>query len=137
MNRSVANCRNCESPLAGRYCAECGQDSREPPTRLVRLLGLFASHASGVEGKVLRTIVALLAQPGLLTRAYLDGRRTRYTNPVQLYLWCTAAFILLNAYSPFVRLNPESGAVASTLSASSVGTRRRSWSRATDLGRPS
>jgi hypothetical protein len=46
----------------------------------------------------------------------------RYSSPVQLYLWCTAAFFLTQAFFPLVQLNPETGAVISSLSAVSIGT---------------
>lgn len=61
-------------------------------------------------------------RPGRLTRAYLDGQRVQYSSPVQLYLWCTAGFFLTQAFLPLVRLNPETGRVASSLSAISIGS---------------
>lgn len=75
-----------------------------------------------MESKALQSFVILMTRPGRLTRAYVDGQRVRYSSPVQLYLWCTAAFFLLQAFSPVVRLDAEAGQVTSTLSAISVGT---------------
>lgn len=120
--RHDANCRNCSTALAGRHCHVCGQDSRPPPQRLAPLLGLFLSHASGFESKALRTIAALLFRPGRLTQAYIVGERIRYSNPVQVYLWCTALFFLLHAYLPLIQLDIDSGAVSSSLSAVSIYT---------------
>jgi len=79
--------------------------------------------ATGFEARAPRSVLTLLFRPGRLTRDFLDGRRARHVSPVQLYLWCTAAFFLLHAYAPFVRLDRRSGAVVSTLSALSIGTR--------------
>lgn len=121
------DCKNCGEPLQGRYCQRCGQDSRDPPGRLFPLLAYLGSHATGIEARALRSLVTLFLRPGLLTHDYVEGRRARHVGPVQLYLWCTAAFFLLQAYSPFVRLNPDTGAIVSTLSAVSIGT---------DLSRP-
>jgi hypothetical protein len=118
---SDATCTNCETDLGGRYCPTCGQDARPIPTRLLPLLKLFAQHATGVEGRVVQSVTSLLLRPGRLTRAYVDGQRARYVTPVQIYLLCTAGFFLLHAYAPFVRLDPETGAVESRLSALSVG----------------
>jgi len=77
-------------------------------------------------------------RPGLLTRAFVDGQRVRYSNPVQLYLWCTAAFFLTQSLFPLVRLNPETGSVVSTLSAVSIGTdlSPETLSRLADQGTP-
>ena len=115
------DCRNCGVVLQDRYCHHCGQDSREPPQRAGPLVAFLTSHATGLESKALRSFRDLLFRPGRLTRDYIEGRRIRHSGPIQIYLWCTAAFFLLHAYSPFVRLNPETGAVVSTLSAVSVG----------------
>jgi hypothetical protein len=115
-----ARCANCGTALDDRYCPSCGQDVRPIPTRLLPLLKLFVLHAIGAEGQVLPSIAQLLVHPGRLTRAYLDGQRARYVSPVYIYLLCTAGFFLLHAYAPFVRLDPQTGAVASRLSALSV-----------------
>ena len=109
--------------MTGRYCSECGQDSHGLPTRVAPLAGLFLAHATGLEGRGVRSLINLMVRPGRLTRSYLDGRRVRYTDPVQLYLWCTAGFFLLHAFSPVVRLNAVTGDVESTLSAVSVRSR--------------
>ena len=57
-----------------------------------------------------------------MTRDYVEGRRARFANPVQVYAWCTALFFLLHAYAPLIRLNVETGAVVSSLSAISIRT---------------
>lgn len=118
-----AKCRNCGTLLHLRYCPACGQDGQDPPTGLLPLLGLFAKHVMGIEGIAVKSLRDLLFRPGRLTRAYVEGHRAPYVDPVHLYLWCTAGFFLLHAYLPFVRLDPETGAVQSTLSALSLGTR--------------
>jgi len=92
------------------------------PKRLVALLSLFVSYASGFEGTAVRTVAALLFRPGRLTRSFVSGRRIRYSHPVQVYLWCTAAFFLVHAYSPLIQLDVETGVVASSLSAIALDT---------------
>lgn len=111
-----ANCKNCGTPLELRYCPTCGQDAQDPPTGLLPLLRLFGAHLTGIEGVAIKTLRQLLLRPGRLTRAYVEGQRVRYASPFRLYLWCTAGFFLLHAYSPFVHLDPETGTVQSTLS---------------------
>lgn len=116
-----ARCSNCETPLVGRYCGTCGQDSVDPPTDALGLLGLLASSLSGFESKALRSFRTLLFSPGRLTRTYIDGQRIRYSGPGQIYAWCTTAFFLTQAVFPVVRLNTETGVVVSSLSAITVG----------------
>jgi hypothetical protein len=55
-----------------------------------------------LDSRLLRSLGALFFRPGHLTREYLDGRRVRYTQPVQLYLLAAATFFLLASYRPFV-----------------------------------
>jgi hypothetical protein len=108
--------------LNGRYCASCGQDSRHPPDRLAPLAAYVFSQATGLEHSVPRSFLYLLFRPGRLTKDFVEGRRARYVSPVQLYLWCTAMFFVVHAYSPFVRLDRRTGAIVSSLSAVAIGT---------------
>lgn len=116
----LAACENCGAVLAGPFCHVCSQ-AAEPPTRSVRA---FASQATAdftnLDGRIPRTLGLLLARPGRLTREYLAGRRVRYTQPLQLYLGCAAAFFFVNAYRPFLTFNARTGAITSSLSAAGV-----------------
>jgi hypothetical protein len=84
----------------------------------------FASQAAAdltsLDSRVLRSLGLLLARPGRLTREFLDGRRIRYTQPVQLYLGCAAAFFFVNAYRPFFSFDPAAGQVVSSLGVTGV-----------------
>jgi len=56
----------------------------------------FVREAAGryvaLDGRFWRTMFALLARPGFLTREYLAGRRRRYIRPARLYLFATLIF---------------------------------------------
>jgi hypothetical protein len=79
-------CRNCGSPAPGAFCPSCGQetDTRLPTVRQ------FMRDATGrliaFDGRLWRTLFALVAKPGFLTREYFDGRRRRYVRPTRLFL---------------------------------------------------
>ena len=45
-----------------------------------------------VDGKIVRTLQALLTRPGQLTLDYWEGRRARYLPPLRMYLIATALF---------------------------------------------
>lgn len=79
-------CRNCGAHATGHYCANCGQETRVAlPT-----FGTFMREAAGryvaLDGRLWRTLFALIARPGFLTREYLSGRRRRYIRPARLFL---------------------------------------------------
>src|SRR5450755_1752763 len=79
-------CRNCGAPAPGAFCPSCGQ---ETDTRLPTLRQ-FMRDATGRliswDGRLRRTLFALVAKPGFLTREYFDGRRRRYVRPTRLFL---------------------------------------------------
>ncbi len=74
-----------------------------------------------VDGKTLRTLAKLVTRPGFLTYEYVAGRRVRWTQPAQLYLLVVALFFVVNAYRPFISIDPGAGKVLSSLSAVAVG----------------
>jgi Protein of unknown function (DUF3667) len=115
-----AACENCGAALAGAFCHACGQ-AAEPPARSVRAFaGQAVADLTNLDGRILRTLALLLARPGRLTREYLDGRRIRYTQPLQLYLGSAAAFFFVNAYRPFLSVDMRTARITSSLNAAGV-----------------
>src|SRR5215510_5043802 len=91
------SCANCGATLAGRYCAQCGQDSHV--TLTVRH---FAEEAvEGVahfDSTFWRTFLPLLFKPGLITERYLAGKRKFYAPPVRTYLVISIVYFLLSSF---------------------------------------
>jgi hypothetical protein len=88
-------CANCETRLKGPVCHMCGQvdDEYHRPVH-----GLFSEIIEGLmalDGRVARTIPALLLFPGRVTRAFLKGKRMRYMPPFRLYIIASLIFFLL------------------------------------------
>jgi hypothetical protein len=81
------NCLNCGTALSANYCSSCGQ-----PAHLHRSLWhLSEEFLHGVlhfDAKGIRTAPLLAFRPGLLTRRYIDGQRTRYVSPMAMFLFC-------------------------------------------------
>jgi hypothetical protein len=79
-------CANCGANLIGAYCHRCGQSGHLHRS----LLHLGEEVLHGVlhfEAKAWKTLPMLVARPGLLTRRYIDGQRTRYVSPLALFLF--------------------------------------------------
>lgn len=85
-SEAPASCLNCEAPLTGPYCAECGQRGRINRT-LRSFLADFVSGMVNLEGRLWHTLPLLVWRPGELTRRYVDGQRARFVSPVGLYLF--------------------------------------------------
>jgi hypothetical protein len=95
----LSACRNCGSPLpAGpraAYCPACGQETTLHAPTFGEFAHEFIGHYVAVEGRLWRTLAALLLRPGRLTREYLAGRRRRYVLPMRLYLTASFLFFVL------------------------------------------
>ncbi len=79
-------CLNCDAVLAGGFCHVCGQRAHVHKS----LLHLGEEVLHGVlhfDAKGLRTLPMLVLHPGLLTRRYIDGHRTRFVSPLALFLF--------------------------------------------------
>lgn len=105
-------CRNCGAPAPREYCPVCGQETRlQLPTARV-----FMREATGryfsLDGRMWRTLAALLFRPGFLTREYLQGRRRRYIRPARLFLVLSLALfaaIRIFASAPII-VSDDAGA---------------------------
>jgi hypothetical protein len=93
VNLSPPECPSCNAPRRGPYCAECGERFLQPHDLNLRhfLFHELPHDLWHVDGKLTRTLRALLVTPGLLPSEYLAGRRVGYLAPLRLYL---AVFLL-------------------------------------------
>ena len=81
----AAVCLNCGAPLAGAYCAACGQPKIDLAAPTLHLLRDALSDATDFDGRVLRTVRAM-GTPGRLTLEFLRGRRVPYLSPLKVFL---------------------------------------------------
>ena len=85
-------CRNCSEPLAGRFCAACGQeDVVEDPT-FGHIVRDFLGDLFDLDSRLWLTLKLLFSRPGFLSAEYLAGRRARYIAPLRLYLISSLVF---------------------------------------------
>ncbi len=92
--QKVVPCPNCAAPLAGHYCAQCGQPADTHRRAVVHLLNDLIKDIASFDSRILRTIRALLLEPGELALAFRQGRTQRYVPPVRLYLFTSLIFFL-------------------------------------------
>lgn len=93
-------CQNCDTELAGPYCAACGQRHDPHLHSLPHFIAEAAETITHADSRLWRTLWALLAKPGWLTREFLVGRRARYLPPFRLYLVVTLLFFVVLAALP-------------------------------------
>jgi hypothetical protein len=88
-------CRNCGATASGTYCPSCGQETGLALPTVRSMLRDAAGRYVALDGRMWRTLVALLFRPGFLTREYFAGRRRRYIRPARLFLVLSIALFAL------------------------------------------
>jgi hypothetical protein len=88
-------CRNCGAAAAGSYCPNCGQETSLALPTVRAMLREAAGRYVAFDGRMWRTLFALLFRPGFLTREYFAGRRRRYIRPARLFLVLSIALFAL------------------------------------------
>ncbi len=85
-------CANCEAPLVGPYCSQCGQRAADRVIPLHEMTQEWMEDLFEFDVRIFRTLPTFFFKPGRLTKEYVQGRRVRYVRPLRLYL--VASFIL-------------------------------------------
>jgi Protein of unknown function (DUF3667) len=88
-------CRNCGTETAGAYCSNCGQETTLALPTVRSMLRDAAGRYVALDGRMWRTLFALVFRPGFLTREYFAGRRKRYIRPARLFLVLSIALFAL------------------------------------------
>ena len=114
-------CQNCDTPLQGRYCANCGQRRDDLDVSLGTLLTSLLSDIFSLDGRLARTLKPLFLKPGFVPREFVSGRRARHVPPIRLFLLSSAVmFVVLALVGPEVNTTetrasvPDTTAVAET-----------------------
>jgi len=95
---SAWTCPNCGIALTTPFCPGCGE--RPIGAIDLSLKGIAAQSMktiAGVDGRVLRSVRALLLRPGSLTLAYGEGRRKPFIGPFQLFLLANVVFFAVQS----------------------------------------
>lgn len=80
-------CLNCGHLLdaSDKYCPNCSQANSTKKLTLKDFMDEFFSGLINYDSKLLKTLTALLARPGTITKDYINGKRVTYTNPFDFY----------------------------------------------------
>lgn len=102
-------CPNCNTPVNGPYCSNCGQIQKDMRRFFLALFNEAFEDLFSFNSRAWKTIFSLLFKPGFLTNEYLKGRRVSYVQPVRLYFISSIFFFLLlsiiNFFSTSVELS--------------------------------
>lgn len=87
-------CPNCGAPLAGNYCARCGQPAHIHAS-LKQIVGDVFRDIFHFDTRAWKTLPSLVFRPGTLTRQYIDGHRARYISPLAMFLLAVFAMFFV------------------------------------------
>ncbi len=95
--RKSSFCRNCKLELDNffNYCPECGQENTDKRLPANLLLKDFLHNYLNLDTRFARSILPMLFKPGFLTKAYSDGQRTRYVDPLRFYVVVSVVFFFV------------------------------------------
>lgn len=88
------NCLNCNYPLIGKYCGNCGQKAFLHKDSFGHMALHFIGDYFHYDSKFWLTIKTMFTKPGQLTKDYIEGKRVKYLNPIQLYIFVTTVFFI-------------------------------------------
>jgi hypothetical protein len=93
-NTEIWTCPTCRASVGTPYCPTCGERAVRPRDLALRgILHQAFNAASNIDGRLLRSLRAVLSRPGALTVAYVEGPRKPYIGPFQLFLLANVAFV--------------------------------------------
>ena len=103
-HRARGDCAACGARRTGPYCARCGEKAPSPRDHeLGSILHEAAHEFFHLDGKLVRSLVALVSKPGLLAREYFDGRRGRYARPLALFVFVNLVFFFVQPHTGLLR----------------------------------
>ncbi len=93
--RKEKDCLNCGTIVQGKYCHVCGQENSIPKESFWSMVTHFFNDITHFDGKFFKTMGILFKYPGYLSQEYVAGRRSRYLNPIRMYIFTSAFFFLI------------------------------------------
>ncbi len=93
---ATRSCADCGTVAPDRYCPACGQITSLDRT-IGAMLHSLVHDVAHIDGKLWRTLPLLVFKPGILTRRYIEGQRTRYVGPNVIFL--SSAFFMFLAFN--------------------------------------
>jgi len=88
-------CPNCGTSLIAPYCALCGQERDTHRRSVWNLVRDLIEDVISFDSRILRTVIALLVEPGEIAIAFREGRTRHYVPAMRLYFFVSLLFFLI------------------------------------------
>ena len=94
-HRRNLRCQNCDTPLQGPYCHQCGQHDFDINQSFGHTFLEALENFFHFDTKLFRNVVTLLFRPGRLTAEFNAGKRASQMPPFRLYVFVSFLFFFL------------------------------------------
>lgn len=95
---SGSHCLNCETPLFGKYCHECGQKADTHRITAKHFIQHDLIHGVWhIDKGIPYTLKQALTRPGFAAKDYIKGRRVKFYNIFYLLLMALALALYIDA----------------------------------------
>lgn len=96
IDKNRTQCLNCGNTFKGQFCPQCGQKAKTKRLQFVELFKNFIGPFVGGDSKVVNTCRDLFIRPGIMVRNYLEGKRVRYYNPLQMFVYVITTYAIVS-----------------------------------------
>jgi hypothetical protein len=96
---NAETCLNCGENLVGDYCHKCGEKPLSHHDLTIKhfFLHTVVHEFTHLNGSIFQTLKLLIVKPGFLAKEYFSGRKSRYINPLRLYLTLSLVFFFASS----------------------------------------
>ena len=101
------NCKNCDQPLNGNFCANCGQKADIHRITFKHFLHEFFHAFTHTDKGILLLMKELVTRPGYVAREYLDGQRKKYFNPLSFLVIISSIYAYISFKSGYFQALTE------------------------------
>ena len=90
-------CLNCGYPLHGdeNFCPYCGQKNDTRPLSIKKYFQTFIGNIFNADARIWQTIIQLIKRPGYVALQYIQGKRTKFSNPFRLLFQIGIIYFLI------------------------------------------
>lgn len=98
MNKS---CLNCGKEVSENFCIFCGQKNIEKGIFVRDLWNDFKNSIFGLDSPFWTTFSGLTTKPGKVSLEFINGKRKKYSKPIQYFLIALAFYFLIRSIFKF------------------------------------
>jgi hypothetical protein len=99
--KKTHHCHNCDTLFdeSDNFCRKCGQENHDLRVPIPHILEEIFEGLTHFDNKFFTTIKSIFSKPGLITKDFLDGKRTRFVPPLRLFFFISTTYFFLYSCS--------------------------------------